>query len=294
MTYYQFIHAVEEKIKKEVKEERKISVHTNIKNNGVKRTGIMISENGINISPTIYLEEYFQQFKRGYPLELIVKDILSLYEKIRFQNSWKEGEKVKSYDFVKGRIIYRLVNRERNRKLLEDVPYKEYLDLAIVYYVLLEVDEYGMASMLVRREHLKMWKVSEEDIYYRACKNTQKLLPYDFSTMRSVIMELLEIGREIEEQTGKMYILSNVMRSYGACAMMYPDLLRKIGEELEENYYILPSSVHETIIVAESEAPGNEELCEMIEEINETQVEEEEVLSNRAYYYECDTGKLLF
>ena len=256
MTYYQFIHAVEEKIKKEVKEERKISVHTNIKNNGVKRTGIMISENGINISPTIYLEEYFQQFKRGYPLELIVKDILSLYEKIRFQNSWKEGEKVKSYDFVKGRIIYRLVNRERNRKLLEDVPYKEYLDLAIVYYVLLEMDEYGMASMLVRREHLKMWKVSEEDIYYRACKNTQKLLPYDFSTMRSVIMELLEIGREIEEQTGKMYILSNVMRSYGACAMMYPDLLRKIGEELEENYYILPSSVHETIIVAESEAPG--------------------------------------
>lgn len=154
MTYYQFIHAVEEKIKKEVKEERKISVHTNIKNNGVKRTGIMISENGINISPTIYLEEYFQQFKRGYPLELIVKDILSLYEKIRFQNSWKEGEKVKSYDFVKGRIIYRLVNRERNRKLLEDVPYKEYLDLAIVYYVLLEMDEYGMASMLVRREHL--------------------------------------------------------------------------------------------------------------------------------------------
>ena len=103
----------------------------------MKRTGIMISENGINISPTIYLEEYFQQFKRGYPLELIVKDILSLYEKIRFQNSWKEGEKVKSYDFVKGRIIYRLVNRERNRKLLEDFPYKEYLDLAIVYYVLL-------------------------------------------------------------------------------------------------------------------------------------------------------------
>ena len=49
-----------------------------------------------------------------------------------------------------------------------------------------------------------------------------------------------------------------------------------------------------TIIVAESEAPGKEELCEMIEEINETQVEEEEVLSNRAYYYECDTGKLLF
>ena len=125
MTYYQFIHAVEEKIKKEVKEERKISVHTNIKNNGVKRTGIMISENGINISPTIYLEEYFQQFKRGYPLELIVKDILSLYEKIRFQNSWKECEKVKQkmlrrFDVVSADGISFYV-RNKNASIVDDV-----------------------------------------------------------------------------------------------------------------------------------------------------------------------------
>ncbi len=291
MTYFQFIHAVETKVKKEVKEEKTVSIHTNVKNNGVKRSGIMISEKGVNISPTIYLEEYFQQFRRGYPLEQIAEDIVGLYEKIRFQDSWEEGEKVKDYEFVKDKIIYRLIGREENQELLKEIPYKSYLDLAIIYYVLLEVDEYGMASMMVRTEHMEMWKVTEEDLYYRACKNTQELLPYEFAPMRTVIEELLGFEAE-EDPTEKMYILSNEMRSYGAAALIYPDCLRKIAAEVGENFFVLPSSVHETIIVAESEAPNKEELCSLIEEINETQVEAEEVLSDRAYYYDRETGKL--
>lgn len=292
MTYFQFIHAVETKVKKEVKSDKNVSVHTNVKNNGVKRSGLMISENGINISPTIYLEEYFSQFRKGYPLEQIAKDIVRLYERIRFQNSWKDGEKIRDYDYIKERIVYRLINKEENEDLLRETPYREYMDLAIVYYVLLEVDECGMASMMVKEEHLKMWKVTEEDLYYRACKNTQRLMPYEFAPMRSVIEEL--IGLEADETpVEKMYVLSNEMRSYGACAILYPDRLREIGEEVGENYYVIPSSVHETIIVAESEAPDKETLCGMIEEINETQVEAEEVLSDRAYYYDRNTGRLI-
>lgn len=291
MTYFQFIHAVETKVKKEVEEEKTVSIHTNVKNNGVRRSGIMISEKGINISPTIYLEEYFHQFRMGYPLEQIAKDIVGLYEKIRFQNSWEDGEKVKDYEFVKDKIIYRLIGREENQELLKEIPYKSYLDLAIIYYVLLEVDEYGMASMMVRAEHMDMWKVTEEDLYYRACKNTQELLPYEFAPMRTVIEELLGLGME-EGPAEKMYILSNEMRSYGAVALIYPDCLRKIAGVVGENFFVIPSSVHETIIVAESEAPGREELRSMIEEINETQVEAEEVLSDRAYYYDRESGKL--
>ena len=291
MTYFQFIHAVETKVKKEVEEEKTVSIHTNVKNNGVRRSGIMISEKGINISPTIYLEEYFHQFRMGYPLEQIAKDIVGLYEKIRFQNSWEDGEKVKDYEFVKDKIIYRLIGREENQELLKEIPYKSYLDLAIIYYVLLEVDEYGMASMMVRAEHMDMWKVTEEDLYYRASKNTQELLPYEFAPMRTVIEELLGLGME-EGPAEKMYILSNEMRSYGAAALIYPDCLRKSAGVVGENFFVIPSSVHETIIVAESEAPGIEELGSMIEEINETQVEAEEVLSDRAYYYDRESGKL--
>lgn len=290
MTYFQFIHAVELKIKKEVTDGKKISIHTNVKNNGVKRSGILIAEEGINISPTIYLEEYYKQFQKGYTLNAIVRDILELYQKIRFQDSWKDGEKIKNYDMIKEKIVYRVIGRVSNKELLEEIPYREYMDLAIVFYVVLEVDEYGIASMLIRNEHLKLWKVTDEDLYYHACNNTQRIFPCEFTPMKKILEELL--GFEEEGPGDQMYILSNEMRNYGAAALLYPDRLRMAGEEIGENYYLLPSSVHEVILVAENEAPEREELEKLVKEMNETQVEEEEVLSDKVYYYDIETGKL--
>lgn len=292
MTYVQFIEAIEKKIKKEVTEEKRVSIHTNMKNNGVKKRGIMITEEGINISPTIYLEEYYKQFLCGRTQDAIVKDILELYEKIRFQDSWKDGEKLKEYDQIKDKIVYRVIGRAANQELLREVPYKEYQDLAIVYYVALEVDEYGIASMLVKNEHLKMWKIREEDLYYHACRNTQEIFPCEFMQMKKILEELLGFEEE-EGPGGQMYILSNEMRNYGAAALLYPDRLRMAGEVIGENYYILPSSVHEVILVAESEAPEKEELEALVKEMNETQVEEEEVLSNQVYYYDRKSGRLI-
>lgn len=224
-------------------------------------------------------------------MEQIAKDIVGLYEKIRFQNSWEDGEKVKDYEFVKDKIIYRLIGREENQELLKEIPYKSYLDLAIIYYVLLEVDKYGMAFMMVRAEHMDMWKVTEEDLYYRASKNTQELLPYEFAPMRTVIEELLGLGME-EGPAEKMYILSNEMRSYGAAALIYPDCLRKIAGVVGENFFVSQAVCMRPLLWLKAKRPGREELGSMIEEINETQVEAEEVLSDRAYYYDRESGKL--
>ena len=116
------------------------------------------------------------------------------------------------------------------------------------------------------------------------------LLPDEFQTMRAVIEELT--GMEETGKEDRMYILSNEIRSYGAAAILYEGRLEKIGDYLKENYYVLPSSVHEVIIVPESEAPGQAELSRLVKEINETQVDPEEVLSNHAYYYDRKQKKL--
>ncbi|MGF0031976.1 DUF5688 family protein [Bariatricus sp. SGI.154] len=290
MNYYQFIHAVEVKVKEGVEDNITVYIQTSVKNNGTRRLGITLAERGINISPTIYLEEYYQQFQQGNSVDDIAGDILRLYREIRFQRSW-EGEFIRDYQKIEGKIVYHLVNREANKELLKEVPYEEYLDLAIIFYVLLEVNSYGMASMLIRDEHLKMWGVTDKEIYQRACQNTWRVLPYEFETMHAVIEELT--GDEEPEEKDVLYILSNRIRSYGAAAILYENRLEGIGDYLKENYYVLPSSVHEMIIVPESEAPGKEELCCLVTEINETQVDEEEVLSNQVYYYDRKKRKLL-
>ena len=158
MTYYQFIRAVEGKVKEGVKENITVQLYTAVKNNGIKKYGLTIMEKGINISPTIYLEEYYQQFCDGDSVEEITEEILSLYQRIRFRHSW-DGSLVEEYAKVKEKIVYRLINRQANRELLEGVPHQNFLDLAVIYQVLLEVSFYGTASMLISDEHLKMWNV---------------------------------------------------------------------------------------------------------------------------------------
>lgn len=284
MTYYQFIQAVERKLKEEVKDSVSVCVYTAEKNNGTVRKGITLSREGINISPIIYLEEYFERFKRGSSLEYITAEILRLYQEVCFYKPWKE-KNLEDYEEIKDRIVYRLINREANEKMLKDVPFVPYLDLAIVFYVLLEVNRFGTATMAICNEHLKIWKISEKELFRQAEKNTSVLLRDEFQTMSAVIEELT--SQEIlSEEEDVMYVLSNQIRSYGASAILYQGRLEAIGMYLKSNYYVLPSSVHEVIVIPENEAMGIQSLSAIVQEINQTQVQEEEVLSNHAYYYD--------
>lgn len=290
MTYYQFIEAVETKVKEVVDTEVTVGVHTAEKMNGVTKKGIILSKEGVNVSPTIYLEEYFGQYQHGKSVEQIVHDILNLYREVRCEKSW-DVDKIQTFSLIENKIVYRVIHYEKNRELLENLPYVRFLDLAITFCVLLEVTEHGTATMMVRNEHLEMWNVSKEVLYENACRNTEKLLPYSFQTMNAVVEELT--GMPVYEEDDVLYVLTNCIRSFGAAAMLYKDRLRRIGEYLRENYYILPSSIHEVIIVPESVAPFRGVLNRMVEEINETQLEEEEILSDHAYYYDCKKGCLM-
>ena len=290
MTYYQFIHEVEMKVKERMEDGVSVFIHSTVKNNAAMRYGLTIARKGTNIFPTIYLEEYYRQFKGGSSVESIASDILRTYSTVHFQKPFS-GEFIQDYQNIKGKIIYHLVNRKSNEDLLKEVPYEEYLDLALVYYVLLEVSAYGMASMMIQNDHLKMWNVPGEEIARRARANTKRLLPYEFRTMYALLEELMDI-----EGTGRedvMYVLSNQIRSHGAAAILFEGRLAGIGEYLKENYYVLPSSVHEVIIVPESASPGRRVLDRLVREVNDTQVDQEDVLSDHAYYYDRRKGCLL-
>lgn len=294
MNYQQFIEEVERRVKEKIKGNETITVyiHTAVKNNGKERKGITVSEKGIHISPTIYLEEYFQQFQEGKPIEKIVEKILQLYEEVKCSHPCEESL-LQNYKELKGKFACKLIHRGKNEKLLNDIPYVPWMDLAIVVFVLLEVSPYGTATALVRKEHLEIWGLTEAQLFDEAKKNTPILLPYQFCPMRKLLREICPYAvDEGEEEEESLYVLSNKLRSFGAASMLYDGILEKVGQKLGENYYILPSSIHEVIVVPESKSPVKQDLEEMVREINETQVEEEEVLSDRVYYFSRKENRL--
>ncbi len=293
MSYEKFVESVVSILRGQVEESLHLSVYTSVKNNGYERRGITFSEEETNISPTIYLEEYYEKFIRGDDVKRLAEQVLEMYQKVRVKHTWG-GEIVQDYQHVREKVIYKLVNREKNKELLLQVPHVNYLDLAVLFYVLVDMDETKgqMATMLIRNEHLKWWDVTAEEICRMAAVNTERLLPYEFSAMCMVIEEMLDDGdlddaewRRMREQEN-MYVLTNHIRSGGAAVILYPGRLESIGAYFKENYYILPSSVHEVIILPESKALSKEEMECVIREVNETQVQAEEFLSNHAYYYD--------
>lgn len=291
MTFHQFVEAVEFELKEVVSEDVTLSIYEAEKNNGVKRVGITFSKRGVNLSPTIYLEEYYEKYMRGWIMEACVGDILRLYHEVQVKKSWNE-ELISEFDMIEDSIIYRLVNTEANKELLANIPYVPYLDLAIIFYIMLELNEQGSACMLIRKEHLEMWGIEESVLFEKAKENTWRILPSEFHTMRAIMKEF---NYESDFQgMDILYVLTNQIRSFGAAVILYEGCLEMIAEYLNDNYYVLPSSVHEVIIVSEKDAPhGRSGLSEMVDEINRTQVEAEEILSDIAYYYDREKKKLI-
>lgn len=292
MDYQQFIQVIEKEVKENVKKDVRVCMHTVIKNNGKERQGITLSEQGINISPTIYLEEYYEKFRGGKSVKDITDNILKLYEEVRFHHSW-EASCVQEYENIKDKVVYKLIGKKRNAELLERVPHVPFLDLAMIFYVILELGQHGTATMMIRKENVEAWGIEEETLWKQAVANTPRILPAKFSTMKSVIAEMTGEDSGEEDDDDSMYVLSNSVRNYGACCILYPNVLEQIGCRLQENYYVLPSSVHEVILIPESMSPSREELEEMIQEINTTQVAREEILSDKPYYYKREEKKLI-
>ncbi len=303
MSYERFVEEIADIIRSRTDGDIGISVHTVTKNNGCERKVITFSKEGSMAAPTFYLEGCYEEYIEGDSLEEIGMRILGAYHKAADQYGWgeKAAEDVRDYQNIKDKIIYKLVNRERNKELLPLVPHEDYLDLAVLFYVAVNIDETGgeLAAMLIRNEHLALWGVSGEEVRRRAEANTEKLLHYELSTICTLFDEMVGIGiadiQELEEIAKHecMYVLTNHLRSGGAAAVLYPGRLEAIGGYLKENYYILPCSIHEVILIPESKAVSKEEMESIVRETNETEVEAEEFLSDHVYYYDRERLELM-
>jgi hypothetical protein len=301
MEYNSFVNAMISKIEEVLSPEVKIQKQPAIKNNGRERIGLVFRVSGINIAPSIYLEEYYRRFCSGEDLDSLAEDIIRFYRTVRVEKNFDDAELVK-FEGVREKIIYQLVNYEMNRESLENRPYFRVYDLAAAFYVLLDVKEQGMITFAVDNSHMELWNITERELYQCAMENTPRLLEASFGCIDDVIREIqacfsLEKEEDLEEHeegNNDMYILSNHVKNRGASAILYPHILEMIGEMLKSDYYILPSSIHEVIILPAGVGIQKSDLVQMVREINTTQVEEEEVLSQNVYYFDRKLKSILY
>ncbi len=295
MNYDEFVRTMKEVVEQLVRKDMRVEIRTTLKNNGKELVGLSITDSEINITPAIYLEDFYEMYQNGDSIEKLGTIIGDIYKKVKCNQSI-DVQQYSDYSQMKDKVLCKLINMGKNKKLLEEIPHIKYLDLAIVFYILLDSNNNGLTTMLVRNFQIVDWKINKEELFQKAIENGKRLVPAEFCEMKDVIGELInQVTLEEEEQCLiPMYVLSNSMRNLGAASILYDNLLKEIGEKIDENYFILPSSIHEWIVMGESKAPTIQELTEMIQEINATQVADEEVLSDHPYYYDRIKETLLY
>jgi len=267
------------------------------KNNGVRLLGLLILTEKQNVSPTIYLKPFWEAYENGVTLAELVSRVLQIYREDTPAES-VDMSFFRDFQQVKGRICYRLIDGKQNRELLEKIPHIPFLDMAICFYYAYEGEHLGKGTILIYNTHAKMWQATVSDLMKLAQENTPRLFPWECNSMESLIREMfgeeevqgIRLTEEEQKQLKKelpMRILSNEQRVHGAACILYPGILEKIAAEVSANLFILPSSVHEVILLPDKGEEDAGQLKSMIREVNRTQLEPEEVLSDSLYYFDC-------
>lgn len=264
------------------------------KMNGVTLTGLLVLPNKSNITPTIYLESFYADYEAGCLLDVILERIEHLYEEHNVDEVYFDMEQFLDFENVQGRLCLKVINAERNKDLLQKIPHRMFHDLAIVYYVLLPNEEWmhGLASILVNNIIMDSWECTENELYEVAYKNTREQFKCGIRSMQDVIKEIACEQSDELCCNELLYYASNDVKLNGASILLYNDLLTEFAKE-HGDFYILPSSVDEVLFVPAAAVDfDGSSLCAMVEEVNETCLEEEKFLSNRVYLFCAETKTL--
>jgi len=320
MELQEFTEKIIQALKEFYGPQTRIESHQIYKNNGFKLQGICVLMPEKNIAPTVYLNHFFEAFSKGEDFGEILSQIITLYEENQVSQNL-DVDFFLDYLKVKKRLVLRLIHREKNKELLKDIPHRTFQDLAVVCHCMIVNRFIGTGSILIHRNHLASWKIDEEELFQAAYENSPRLQPCQVNPMEDMVKEIL--GRAIEDKVEEicqeypqnkdslvkrtmedveqeiqafpvpMYVLTNAGRYYGAACLLYDGILEKAAETIGGDFYILPSSVHEVILVAKQQGDGGMKFSKMIQEVNRSQVDPEEWLSDHAYLYKKEEKRVV-
>ena len=245
---------------------------------------ITITPEGSNIGMNMNLEVFAEAYESGVPFDEIVEQVTNKVEAHLADMPTFDVQSLTDYEQMKDKLAMEVVAADRNADLLAKVPHQEMEDMAVVYRFVMESDENGRASILVSNDLLDKMGVTPEQLHADALENAPELRPAVIKGMSEVMMDMM--GEDAHEMFGieefpqdeMMYVATVPDKISGAGVIAYQEFMDQAAEKLGGDFYILPSSIHEVLLVKDDGAVNFNDLKSMVEDVNATQVAPEEKL----------------
>ncbi len=270
-------------IKDRVGDEVSVEYTPVTKNNGVKHHAVLFRKEGTKISPTIYIDSCYDRYLGGETIDNLASEVINIYNDCLTD---KDIDVSFFMDFsqVCEHLAFRAINYEKNKKQLENVPYRKFEDLAFIPICVLNNFEDQSGTVVINRQHLKIWEISEDELWENVYEHAGENYPASITGIEKYISD--RTGIDIGEVDSKVLVVSNEDLCYGAAEIFFPGVMPDIAKKLKSDVLILPSSVHETIVLPSSGDLGLDySFIDMVKEVNLTTLASEEVLSDNVYYY---------
>lgn len=308
MDFEKFCEEIKQRLTDTIPNDYGIIIRKVSKNNGVSYRGISIhAKDRGSIAPTFYLDGLYEDYVNEiFTIDEICEKVysLSIGKLNEIDNSQDNFQKVINFENVKGDIILKLVNYELNKDYLKNVPHTRWNDLAIIYNCQMKINNNQGnvivdGGMNIDNRLMNIWNISKEELHSVALENIKRNYYPMIIPMSKMLLYILEDTFDamnppvVPEEKDKFFVTTNKEKLYGANALLLPDVIQE-SEELSDRdvIYIIPSSIHEIILVPADEDFTQEELLEMIQSVNDTDLDKTDVLSYSLYKWERNSNEI--
>lgn len=276
--------------------EYEITIQNMEKENGTGYTGIIIRKPGESMAPVMDCDRYVKKYGNSLSAKEIADRIV--FDRFIYSSPVPiELLDFMDYEKVKGNIIFRLVNYERNQEMLPQIPYERICDLAVIFSILIDSGKVQETSITISNSLQEIWGISLKELGKQALENCERLLPPCFVTREELISGMGMPDKEpspkspLEQEDISLYCLTNRSGIKGASAILYPGILKKAADLLGSDLVVLPSSRHEVLLCPLGEI-DLKAMQMIVREINRELVAEEDQLSDHVYVFRRSTEKL--
>ena len=267
-------------------ENAKVEIETVQKVNK-KLEGLKLVTENSKVCPIYYMDNLYKDYLSNGNFDLTMVELI---EKLKFSEMERPDFDL-DFNKIKDKVILELVNSENNKGLLEIA------DLSVIYCWIIDANNYGITSAIVTNQVAEEINLSENDLFKSASENLKKTSPATIKSLEEVVMGIMndqpeknDQGIEIDDPDS-IYVISNTRKQYGAAAILDTELMSNIAEQMDSNIYILPSSIHECLLVSDRFGEP-EQLQQMVREVNSTEVDIKDKLSDNLYVFNKDTKKI--
>ena len=259
------------------------------KTNGASYLGVRIDRGDGQAAPVINVEPYYQEAAGGEPFRQVMDRLVYNAADILQNIPEISTDHVRQYAEMKDNIIMQVIPIRGNEELLAGMPHREMEDMAVICRAMLGKNEQGEMSFLVTNPILQEYGISQEQLFADAAATALENNMYSVKPLFSVLAEMTPFGADepVPEMDNGLYVATNTQKMFGAGVIAQPDFMEKAGEIMKGNFFILPSSIHEVLLLRDDGQTDFRSLEMMVKEINASQVAPHERLTDNVYHYDA-------